>query len=88
MAPFIGVAVANQCNLFFSRIQDFSKGINVYNAKTNELIHDYNSINAAKLAFYQTAVSRLIIPLPIFIIPAMWLAFIGKYNLVSRSVAV
>jgi len=31
-APFIGVGVANEANLFFSRIQDFSKGIKIYNA--------------------------------------------------------
>jgi hypothetical protein len=49
-APFIGVASANEVNLFFSRIQDFSKGIKVYDPETKEELPE-TSIVAAKQAF-------------------------------------
>ncbi|KRX08479.1 hypothetical protein PPERSA_12960 [Pseudocohnilembus persalinus] len=84
-APYIGVAVANEANLFFSRIKDFQQGIKVYDAETKEEI-EQNSIEAAKIGFFQTGVSRCVIPIPLFLVPALWLSFSTKYKLQPKNI--
>ncbi|KAL4478069.1 hypothetical protein ABPG72_013508 [Tetrahymena utriculariae] len=80
ISPFIGVCVANVCNLAFSRIQDFTKGIQVRDLETGEPIQIQNSFIAAKIAYWQTAASRVIIPIPVFFIPIGGIKLLKYYG--------
>ncbi|EGR28399.1 tricarboxylate carrier family protein, putative, partial [Ichthyophthirius multifiliis] len=80
ISPYIGVALASSFNLFFSRYQDFIKGIQVCDIETEMPIRDSCSLQAAKIAFFQALASRVIIPIPVFMIPIGGMNLLKYYN--------
>jgi len=80
VCPFIGVALANSFNLFFARFQDFTHGISIYDAETNEEITEHKSHIAAQKAFIQTCITRVLIPVPIFLFPPLIINALKKVN--------
>jgi hypothetical protein len=85
-APYLGIVVANELNLFFSRLQDFNRGIKIYDAETMlPVAEDQNSVEAARIAFNQTAVSRALIPASIFAFPYLYTYACHKLNFKIRN---
>lgn len=86
ISPYIGVSVASVCNLAFSRFQDFSKGIEVFDIESGESLGS-NSLIAAKMAFWQTALSRVVIPIPVFLIPIGGINYLMKTGRFPKGAA-
>ena len=86
LAPIFGVVVANQVNLFFSRIQDFTQGISVRDCETDEEV-EFKSQRAAQTAFLQTGLSRFLIPMSIFVLPYSFQYLQARANFQIRNKA-
>eukprot|EP00331_Platyophrya_macrostoma_P029838 CAMPEP_0176454680 /NCGR_PEP_ID=MMETSP0127-20121128/30118_1 /TAXON_ID=938130 /ORGANISM="Platyophrya macrostoma, Strain WH" /LENGTH=295 /DNA_ID=CAMNT_0017844057 /DNA_START=105 /DNA_END=992 /DNA_ORIENTATION=- len=83
---YIGAATAGSLNLVASRFQDSSKGIILKDEESGEIFENMRSKQAGKTALIQGALSRSLIPLPVFIIPNIFQAIFmlpsGKISLI------
>jgi len=73
--PFPAVAFASTCNVILMRNSELSEGIDVMD-KSNNVIG--SSKIAAKKALTETAMTRMILPAPILIIPPIIMNFLEK----------
>lgn len=71
MTPFFGLVFASSVNLYFSRSRELNQGIPVMDPETNETMTDLPSQAAAKSAFRESIMIRLLIPIPLFVGPMM-----------------
>lgn len=69
MTPFFGLVFASSVNLFFSRSKELSDGLPVQDPATNQPIEDLPSQIAAKSAFMESWLIRILIPIPLFLGP-------------------
>lgn len=66
--PFIAVALANIANVVVVRNPDVIEGIPVYDDETGELLPQ-KSLSAGRLAVAQVATSRVLLPIPLMLLP-------------------
>jgi len=81
VGPFFGTITASAVNLAFARYKDLTEGIYLRDEKTNERT-EQRSTEAGFVSFFQCCVSRVLIPAPVFIVPALatsWFRKMGKY---------
>uniref|UniRef100_A0A673H6B8 Sidoreflexin n=1 Tax=Sinocyclocheilus rhinocerous TaxID=307959 RepID=A0A673H6B8_9TELE len=76
--PFPAVASANICNVALMRHNELSEGIDVLDSNGNVV---GSSRIAAKHALIETALTRVALPLPIFVLPPIIMAFLEKLPL-------
>jgi len=79
--PYPAVATANTCNIFLMRRSELSSGISIMGDKGQHL---GNSTEAAKKALMETALTRIILPAPILVLPPIIMGFIEKTVLFKR----
>ncbi|KAK2180012.1 hypothetical protein NP493_462g01026 [Ridgeia piscesae] len=79
--PFPAVATASTCNVVLMRNSELSEGIDVYD-KADKVVG--TSKVAAKKALIETAVTRMVLPAPILIIPPVIMTMIEKTSLLKR----
>ncbi|XP_062856080.1 sideroflexin-5b isoform X2 [Trichomycterus rosablanca] len=73
--PFPAVASANVCNVALMRHNELSEGIDVLDKNGNVV---GSSRIAAKHALMETAFTRVVLPMPIFVLPPIIMAFVEK----------
>ncbi|XP_052430978.1 sideroflexin-5b [Carassius gibelio] len=78
--PFPAVASANICNVALMRHNELSEGIDVLDSNGNVV---GSSRIAAKHALIETALTRVALPLPIFVLPPIIMAFLEKLPLMQ-----
>ncbi|XP_051945056.1 sideroflexin-5-like [Xyrauchen texanus] len=78
--PFPAVASANICNVALMRHNELSEGIDVLDSKGNVV---GSSRIAAKHALIETALTRVALPLPIFVLPPLIMSFLEKLPLMQ-----
>lgn len=78
--PFPAVASANICNVALMRHNELSEGIDVLDNNGNVV---GSSRIAAKHALMETAFTRVVLPLPIFVLPPMIMAYLEKLPLLQ-----
>ncbi|XP_053487047.1 sideroflexin-5-like isoform X2 [Ictalurus furcatus] len=78
--PFPAVASANVCNVALMRHNELSEGIDVLDSNGNVV---GSSRIAAKHALMETAFTRVVLPLPIFVLPPIIMAFVEKLPLMQ-----
>lgn len=78
--PFPAVASANICNVALMRHNELSEGIDVLDRNGNVV---GSSRIAAKHALIETALTRVALPLPIFVLPPIIMAFLEKLPLMQ-----
>nr|AAH98893.1 Zgc:114137 [Danio rerio] len=78
--PFPAVASANICNVALMRHNELSEGIDVLDSDGNVV---GSSRIAAKHALIETALTRVALPLPIFVLPPIIMAFLEKLPLLQ-----
>ncbi|KAL2077485.1 hypothetical protein ACEWY4_026989 [Coilia grayii] len=78
--PFPAVASANICNVGLMRHSELSEGIDVLDNNGNVV---GSSRIAAKHAIMETAFTRVVLPLPIFVLPPMIMAYLEKLPLLQ-----
>ncbi|KAI0214459.1 Sideroflexin-5, partial [Lamellibrachia satsuma] len=79
--PFPAVATASTCNVVLMRNSELSEGIDVFDKKNNSV---GTSKVAAKKALIETAITRMVLPAPILIIPPVIMTMIEKTSLLKR----
>jgi tricarboxylate carrier len=84
-APYLGVASASVVNLFSSRFKDTNEGIVLNDAKTGESFPQIKSQKAGFQSFWQCALSRVMIPLPVIFLPSMIIAALTRRRLMPKS---
>ncbi|KAK1804414.1 hypothetical protein P4O66_020433 [Electrophorus voltai] len=80
--PFPAVASANICNVALMRHNELSEGIDVLDRDGNVV---GSSRIAAKHALMETAFTRVVLPLPIFVLPPVIMAFLEKLPLLRAN---
>ncbi|XP_060784072.1 sideroflexin-5b [Neoarius graeffei] len=78
--PFPAVASANICNVALMRHNELAEGIDVLDSNGNVV---GSSRIAAKHALMETAFTRVVLPLPIFVLPPIIMAFVEKLPLMQ-----
>ncbi|KAJ8262382.1 hypothetical protein GJAV_G00165810 [Gymnothorax javanicus] len=78
--PFPAVAGANICNVGLMRHSELAEGIDVLDANGNVV---GSSKIAAKHALMETALTRVVLPMPIMVFPPMIMAFLEKLPLLQ-----
>ncbi|KAI1883765.1 hypothetical protein AGOR_G00234920 [Albula goreensis] len=78
--PFPAVASANICNVGLMRHNELAEGIDVLDANGNVV---GSSKIAAKHAIIETALTRVVLPMPILVFPPMIMAFLEKFPLLQ-----
>lgn len=67
--PYLGLVLASSVNLFFSRSKELSSGIPIDDPATGQPIPDLKSKAAARSAFFESWLIRIMIPLPLIFVP-------------------
>nr|XP_020459883.1 sideroflexin-5 [Monopterus albus] len=80
--PFPAVASANVCNVVLMRHSELSEGISVLDNNGNVV---GTSRVAARHALLETALTRVVLPMPILILPPMIMAVVEKLPLLQRQ---
>ncbi|XP_072314492.1 sideroflexin-5a [Eucyclogobius newberryi] len=80
--PFPAVASANVCNVVLMRGSELSEGINVLDKNGNVV---GTSKVAAKHALLETALTRIVMPMPILVLPPMIMANLEKLPLLQGN---
>ncbi|XP_066574454.1 sideroflexin-5a [Amia ocellicauda] len=78
--PFPAVASANICNVILMRHTELSEGIDVLDSNGNIV---GSSKIAAKHALLETALTRVVLPMPILVFPPIIMAFLEKLPLLQ-----
>ncbi|KAG5507767.1 hypothetical protein JIQ42_08056 [Leishmania sp. Namibia] len=77
MIPYTAVACANMANLGVVRFRDVLRGIAVQDPETGKDLNDGKpSAIAGRLAVAQVALSRVIIPVPLMLLPPVFMGFL------------
>ncbi|CAI9736417.1 sideroflexin-5-like isoform X1 [Octopus vulgaris] len=76
--PFPAVATASTCNVVLMRNSEIPQGIEVFDSNNKPL---GSSVVAAKVALFQTALTRMFLPAPILIIPPLIMSLLEKTKL-------
>ncbi|KAI3367415.1 hypothetical protein L3Q82_026270 [Scortum barcoo] len=79
--PFPAVASANVCNVVLMRHSELSEGISVLDDDGNVV---GTSRVAARHALLETALTRVVLPMPILVLPPMIMAALEKLPLLQR----
>ncbi|XP_064601207.1 sideroflexin-5-like [Liolophura sinensis] len=79
--PFPAVAMASTCNILLMRYSELFEGIEVFDS-TDKVIG--TSKIAAKKALLETAITRMIMPAPILLIPPAVMAMLEKTHFLQR----
>ncbi|XP_017288928.1 sideroflexin-5a [Kryptolebias marmoratus] len=79
--PFPAVASANVCNVVLMRHSELSEGIIVFDDNGNVV---GTSKVAARHALLETALTRVVMPMPIMVLPPMIMAVLEKLPLLQR----
>uniref|UniRef100_A0A665UXR6 Sideroflexin-5-like n=1 Tax=Echeneis naucrates TaxID=173247 RepID=A0A665UXR6_ECHNA len=80
--PFPAVASANVCNVVLMRHSELSEGISVLDSSGNVV---GTSKVAARHALLETALTRVVLPMPILVLPPMIMAALEKLPLLQRQ---
>ncbi|KAI1887378.1 hypothetical protein AGOR_G00189680 [Albula goreensis] len=78
--PFPAVASANVCNVVLMRNSELAEGIDVLDANGNVV---GTSRIAARHALLETALTRVVLPMPILVLPPMVMAFLERLPLLQ-----
>ncbi|KAK3554417.1 hypothetical protein QTP70_023047 [Hemibagrus guttatus] len=78
--PFPAVASANVCNVLLMRHSELSDGISVLDEQGNIVA---TSKLAARRAVLETAVTRIVLPMPILVLPPMLMAILERLPLLQ-----
>jgi len=79
--PFPAVATASTCNVILMRFSELYEGIEVFDK--NEKVVGTSQL-AAKKALKETAITRMVLPAPILLIPPIVMTFMEKTRLLLR----
>ncbi|KAG9275206.1 sideroflexin-5 isoform X2 [Astyanax mexicanus] len=79
--PFPAVASANVCNVLLMRHSELSEGISVLDEDGNVV---GTSKLAARRALFETAVTRMVLPMPILVLPPMLMTVLERLPLLQR----
>uniref|UniRef100_A0A8C8DWV5 Sideroflexin 5b n=1 Tax=Oryzias sinensis TaxID=183150 RepID=A0A8C8DWV5_9TELE len=74
--PFTAVASANICNVGLMRHNELSEGVDVLDDKGNVV---GSSKIAARNAIMETAFTRVVLPMPIFVLPPIIMSYLERY---------
>ncbi|XP_028294652.1 sideroflexin-5a [Gouania willdenowi] len=80
--PFPAVASANVCNVVLMRHSELSEGISVLDDSGNTV---GTSKIAARHALMETALTRVVLPMPILVLPPLIMTFLEKLPLLQRQ---
>ncbi|GAA6110567.1 sideroflexin-5a [Tachysurus ichikawai] len=78
--PFPAVACANVCNVLLMRHSELSEGISVLDEQGNIVA---TSKLAARRAVLETAVTHIVLPMPILVLPPMLMAMLERLPLLQ-----
>ncbi|XP_058859839.1 sideroflexin-5-like isoform X1 [Acipenser ruthenus] len=78
--PFPAVASANICNVVLMRHNELTEGIDVLDSSGNVM---GSSRVAAKHALMETALTRVVLPMPILVLPPIIMSFLEKLPLLQ-----
>ncbi|KAJ8389539.1 hypothetical protein AAFF_G00119290 [Aldrovandia affinis] len=78
--PFPAVATANVCNVVLMRNSELAKGIDVLDTNGNVV---GTSRIAAKHALLETALTRVVLPMPILVLPPLVMSFLERLPLLQ-----
>ena len=79
---YISVGCAGAINAYFMRRSEMERGIKIYDKDGREM---GISKKCAKKAVYETAFSRVILPLPIYAVPGMTMFLLDKMRLIPKT---
>uniref|UniRef100_A0AAR2JEQ9 Sideroflexin 5b n=1 Tax=Pygocentrus nattereri TaxID=42514 RepID=A0AAR2JEQ9_PYGNA len=79
--PFPAVASANVCNVLLMRHSELSEGVSVLDENGNVV---GTSKIAARCALLETAVTRVVLPVPILVLPPMLMTVLERLPLLQR----
>lgn len=85
--PYSAVALANIANVAVVRYPDLVRGIRVADAETNDPLPT-PSRAAGRWAVTQVAISRILVPIPLMLLPPVLLRHLfdsGKYSFLTRN---
>ncbi|XP_010899211.1 sideroflexin-5b isoform X1 [Esox lucius] len=82
LIPFPAVASANICNVGLMRRNELSEGIDVLDENGNVV---GSSKIAAKHAIMETAFTRVVLPMPIFVLPPIIMSYLEKVPLLQTN---
>ena len=71
MTPYFGLILASSVNLMFSRSKELQNGIPVQHPVTGATIESPKSKHAAYKAFFDSWLIRILIPIPLILVPMM-----------------
>uniref|UniRef100_A0A3Q4ALM2 Uncharacterized protein n=1 Tax=Mola mola TaxID=94237 RepID=A0A3Q4ALM2_MOLML len=78
LVPFPAVATANICNVGLMRHTELSEGIDVLDGQGNVV---GSSKIAARHAIMETAFTRVVLPMPIFVLPPIIMSYLERFVL-------
>uniref|UniRef100_A0A8C4ENK5 Sidoreflexin n=1 Tax=Dicentrarchus labrax TaxID=13489 RepID=A0A8C4ENK5_DICLA len=80
--PFPAVACANICNVGLMRHNELSEGIDVLDNNGNVV---GSSKTAAKHAIMETAFTRVVLPMPIFVLPPIIMSYLERLRFLQSN---
>ncbi|XP_056899237.1 sideroflexin-5b isoform X2 [Takifugu flavidus] len=80
--PFPAVATANICNVALMRHSELSEGIDVMDNNGNVV---GSSKVAARHAIMETAFTRVVLPMPIFVLPTIIMSYLERLSFLQRN---
>ncbi|XP_061690793.1 sideroflexin-5b isoform X1 [Syngnathoides biaculeatus] len=80
--PFPAVASANICNVVLMRHNELSEGIDVLDANGNVV---GSSKIAAAHAIAETAFTRVVLPMPIFVLPPIIMSYLERLRFLQKN---
>ncbi|XP_061541877.1 sideroflexin-5b isoform X1 [Phycodurus eques] len=80
--PFPAVASANICNVVLMRHNELSEGIDVLDANGNVV---GSSKIAATHAIAETAFTRVVLPMPIFVLPPIIMSYLERLRFLQKN---
>lgn len=80
--PFPAVATANICNVALMRHSELSEGIDVMDNNGNVV---GSSKIAARHAIMETAFTRVVLPMPIFVLPPIIMSYLERLRFLQRN---
>ncbi|XP_005935267.1 sideroflexin-5b isoform X2 [Haplochromis burtoni] len=82
LVPFPAVASANICNVGLMRHNELSKGIDVLDNNGNVV---GSSRIAARHAIMETAFTRVVLPMPIFVLPPIIMSYLERLRFLQSN---
>lgn len=82
LVPFPAVASANICNVGLMRHTELSEGIDVLDYNGNVV---GSSRIAAKHAIMETAFTRVVLPMPIFVLPPIIMSYLERLQFLQKN---